>query len=127
AGKDRILMDLTSAYDEPSLKSLTREFVYTRGASQALTVSDKVSFGSPQKFETPIITRSEWKQVSDRELELTREGEKIRVRIDSPGNPYTIESEEIAEEGGVPYTRIAIRLKKPVQSAEVSVTYRVEN
>ncbi|WP_192579263.1 heparinase II/III family protein [Dyadobacter aurulentus] len=121
--KDVMLMDLTSAYEVPGLQSLKREFTYLRGKNNELNVSDEIVFDTPQRFETPIVTRSTWEKNGENRILLTNGKEKIQVTIDTNGIPYDIENEEISEEKGEPYTRLAVRLKAPVRTATVSIRY----
>jgi hypothetical protein len=121
--KDMMVMNLTSAYEVPALKSLKREFSYTRGKNNQLNVTDDVVFDTPQRFETPVITRSKWQKNGKNGVLLTNGAEKIQVTIDTKGLPFEIQDEEISEEKGEPYTRLTIRLKSPVKTARISVQY----
>jgi hypothetical protein len=120
--KDVMVMDLTSAYEVAGLQSLKREFAYTRGKDHHLTVTDQVTFEKAQLFETPIITKSKWQQAG-KDIILTNGAEKVQVKIDTQGLPYDIQNEEISEEKGEPYTRLAVKLKSPVKTARISIRY----
>ncbi len=120
---DLLVMDLASAYELPDLKQLTREFIYDRNGR--LAVVDRVEFGTPRTFETALITRATVTRLPSGKLLLERENEKLVVAIDSYENSYTLHTEEISE-GGVPYTRIGIRLKEPVLKGAVQLLYTVE-
>lgn len=121
--KDVMVMDLTSAYGVPALQSLKREFSYTRGKNNQLTVTDNVVFDTPQRFETPVITRSKWQKNRKNGILLTSGAENVQITIDTKGLPFDLQNEEISEEKGEPYTRLAVRLKSPVKTATISVQY----
>jgi hypothetical protein len=121
--QDVMVMDLTSAYPVEALKSLKRTFSYTRTGNAQLTVTDECAFETPQAFEAPIITKSDWKQTGTGELLLTKGSEQMRVKIDTGGLPFTIAPEKIREENGEPYTRLAVRLDAPVKNTKISVSY----
>lgn len=122
--RDKVVMELASAYEVPGLKSLKRTFSYDRGVEK-LEVLDEVRFDTPQEFDTPVITKSDWKKIADNRLELSKGAEKVLVVIDAFGTPYELYSEKIAEEGGEPYQRIAVRMTRPVKEARVKLTYTV--
>lgn len=55
--QDTVVMDMTSAYDVPELKSLIRTFVFNR-PDKTITVTDAVEFTEPKDFSTALISRS---------------------------------------------------------------------
>ena len=121
--KDTLSLDLSSAYDIPGLQALTREFVYLRGKTETLQVTDEFEFTSPQSFETALITRGKWKKVSANQLLLEGRAEQLTATITPPLGAFSIESEEISEEKGAPYTRVGLRLTNPVKAGKLTVTY----
>ncbi len=130
--KDMFNMEYSSAYKEnvPSLESLERDFVFTRGKAPSLEVTDKFAFTSPQEFETAIITRGEWKQLAPDKLEITKGGEALTVVIKAPkGVNFALSSERIDEEPNAKlreqraFTRIAVKLDKPLDKGEITITY----
>jgi hypothetical protein len=124
--KDKITLDIASAYDVPELKKLERTMDYDRSDAGSVTFTDSFVYANPQGFETAISTRSEWKQISDNTLLLTRGNEKMLVTFSSPGNKLLLRSEEISE-GGPPYTRIGIAVSKPVTAGKIIITYKPQN
>jgi len=123
--KDLMTLDIASAYDVPELKKLERMMAYDRSDAGSITFTDSFAYANPQEFETAIATRSEWKQISDNTLLLTRGNEKMLVTFSSPGNKLVLKSTEIAE-GGPPYTRIGIAVSKPVSEGQIVITYRTQ-
>jgi hypothetical protein len=121
---DQFDMDITSAYPVDGLKSLVRKFNYERKGQSSLTVKDDFSFETPQTFETAIITRAKWKQTAANEIVLEGKNNRLTATIEAPEGGFTIRQEEIAEEGGIPYTRLGILLKEPLRAGSVTVTYK---
>lgn len=125
--KDSLVMDISAAYDVPSLKQLTRDFVYNRTGSGMFETRDHFAFNTPESFETALITRVQWKQVSPGVIELKGKKQTLQVHIQTGNQPFTI-TPEVLSEGGTPYTRLAIKLNKPFASGTVSIRFTpVEN
>ena len=122
--EDEMVMDVTSAYDVPELKKFERSFIYNRSNAGFIKVEDNYQFSSPQSVESAVITRAKWKQVSDHSIELSEGKEKMLVDITTSSSGFTLHSEVISEEGGAPYTRLAIRLKEPLANGRITLTYR---
>ncbi|MCR4572641.1 MAG: heparinase II/III family protein [Lentisphaeria bacterium] len=59
--QDTVVMDMTSAYDVPELKSLIRTFVFNR-PNNTITVTDTVEYTEPKEFSTALISRSNVKE-----------------------------------------------------------------
>ncbi len=129
--QDIFSIDYASAYKAvvPSLESLTRDFVFKRGKTPSLTVTDNFSFSSPQTFESAIITRGEWRQIAPNKLEITRGEETLYVTITPPkGVTFKVSSEVIDEDiavkkRGEAFTRIAVRLDAPQKAGTLAITY----
>lgn len=119
---DTLELDLSQGYDVPELEALTRTFVYSREGAGSLTVTDVVSFTSPQAFETALLTLGGWTRVSDRTLFVYDVQQAVQVEIAATGGQYDLDETQIQEDGAQPY-RIAIRLDEPV--TEASVTLRI--
>jgi len=122
--EDALVLDLSSAYSVPELKSLQRTFVFRRGKAAALTVRDEATFSEPKGFETALITWGTWKKLSENELLLSDEDGTVRVNIDTGGEPFKISEERLNED--VPTRtkplRLAITLSSPVKAAAVTLT-----
>lgn len=119
--KDKLVMDIRSAYLLPTLKKLEREFIYDRSQNGELTVKDIFSFSSPQLFETALTTRAKWKQINDTQLLLEGGSGKLLVTIQAPCT-IKIVSEDIEESQPV-FTRIGIQLQKPLADGEVKLVF----
>ena len=120
--RDEWDVDLSSAYDISQLKAVIRRFVFNRKQA-SFSVTDSFAFDSRQVFETAITTRSSIRIIDNHHIELERAGEKLILSIRSNAKKLSITTEEIAE-GGVPYTRIAIRLPS-IKKGFVTVEYDV--
>ncbi len=121
---DTLVLDMTSAYEMPELKKLERTFTYRRGENAGLTVQDGVSFVEPQRFETALITWSDWVETAENELTLKDSKGAVRVKIDTGGEPFNISAQQIDEDVTTPKkpTHLAVALVNSVKTATVKLT-----
>ena len=127
---DAVTLDIAGAYDakESKVKSLVRTFVYDR-VKKTVSVTDKVEFVSPATFSVPILTAGTLAaDGADRYVLSVPFGKKdetlsASVAISVEGSAWKIEEDHIDNPGRISPNRYAITLTKPVQSAEVTVTY----
>ncbi|TWT78869.1 Heparinase II/III-like protein [Planctomycetes bacterium CA13] len=120
--KDELEIDLKAAYAVPDLKSLKRTFIYWRSKEGTLQVKDEVEFSSPQTFETALVTLGRWTQDGDT-LSIYELDEAVQVRLKASAE-FEVVGEEISEDvhtHSLP-KRIAIRFKRPVTKATMTVT-----
>ena len=110
---DTYELDLHSAYPVPTLRTLTRAFRYSRAGKGALTVTDDFTFQQPETFATALVTYSQWKQISTRELLIFGKKEAVKVDIETGGVPFKVTAELIQEDNGkkTTPTRIGISLE----------------
>jgi hypothetical protein len=124
--QDILELDIRSAYAVPELRTLARRFVFRRGKQPGLRVRDEIELSAPRTYETALVTWGEWKKVTEQELTVTDGNETVRVRINTGGQPFSINSETMDEDVPTPRKpkRLGIALKNPVQKA--SVTLEIE-
>lgn len=123
---DRLVLDLTTAYDVPELKRLTRTFEYSREGRGSLKITDNVEFFSPETYENAIVTFSSISQDANGTF-VVREGDTaLRIDIDSRGFRFTTKTEEITEDLPLKKypTRTGFALEKPVRKATVTLSIR---
>ena len=122
--QDTIVLDIASAYDEPSLTALTRTFVYGRDGDGVLSVTDEVAFKSPQTFGTALITMGKWETLGPGALRVEDKGGAVRVDIDSYGARFAVKSEPLKADlhGAGAATRIGIDLTQPVTKGAIYLT-----
>jgi hypothetical protein len=60
---DRVVMDLTSSYDVPELKKLTRTWIFDRARSR-IEILDTAEFTEPRTLGTAVITLSPWEKTA---------------------------------------------------------------
>lgn len=121
--RDVVSMDISSAYPVEDLKRLERTMIYSRKGEGEISFTDRFAFTTPQKFETAIITRCEWKKESENSFILTGKTGKMKVTIHTGGVKYSLRQEQI-EEGGTPYQRIGVCLDEPAKNGEITVSYQ---
>lgn len=120
--RDRLDMDITSAYKVPELKKFVRKFTYSREGKGALQVEDEFEFTTPQTVESALTIRAAWERAGPGKILLKRGKEQLLATIHAPG-AVSIRSEEISEEGSVPYTRLGIRLDQPILAGTIRITF----
>lgn len=120
--QDKLVMDIASAYPVKELKKLQREFTYNRKATGFLSVKDTFSFSQGQSYETALITRGSWKQINPHQIEITGKKDKLIITIETK-EAFEIKSEELSE-GGLPYTRLAFHLKKPIKEGSILMVFK---
>ncbi len=118
-----IQMDIASAYKEPGLLKLNRSFGYKGTNGNEFSVSDEVTFDEAKSFETAIITRSDFKVISNNLIEFYVGDKKVNALVKATGGNVIISSEKIEEEKPS-FTRIAIGFEKPVERGNITVTYK---
>lgn len=121
---DTLAFDIKSAYKVPELKTLTRQYDFSRQGAGSMTVTDTVAFTSPQTYETALITNGEWKQTGPNTLQVSDGGQTLNVVIDAGGQAIELKSEQIHEHVHTKTlpTRIGIAIKAPVAQAALRVT-----
>ena len=120
--RDTFALDLRAAYREPTLQVLKRTFVYERGGAGELVVRDDFAFSSPQAFELSLITLGQWRQEGKNTWEFTVGNERVRATLEAPGEVEVIQ--EKIEENGPAFTRLGLKLKKPVKSGTMRLSFR---
>ena len=91
--------------------------------SGRLIVSDNFAFDRPSAFELAITTRARWKQIAPDKIELgDAQSEKVVVEIAAPCAVQIIS--ETIDEDCLPFTRLGLKLEKPLASGKVVVTFR---
>jgi len=122
---DTLALDLRAAYAVKGLEKLQRTFRFSREGRGQLEVVDEVQLAQPETFETALITFGKWKQPMANKLTIDDRDGAVEVDVDTGGEAFTIQAEEIQEDrGGPPPTRLAIALDQPVQAATVRLTIR---
>jgi len=120
---DRITIDMAPAYQVPSLKKLTRTMTYSRKDAGKIGIKDEVTFSKPSAFELALTTRWEITQTDPTTLELSQGGRKLIAEVTTPDG-FDLTRTRIEELGAPAFTRIGIKLRKPVTDASVNVVFR---
>ena len=121
--KDTFVIDITSAYDVPHLKSLQRKFEFIRQGRGSLIVTDEVEFTEPMEFGTALITFDKWKKTGGDSLLVYDSKRALRVNIEVAGGEFEVTSSRIQED--LPNKKIPVRLgidiTGPVQHAVIKL------
>jgi hypothetical protein len=118
---DTYILDLRPAYALADLRELSRTFRYNRRNLGSVDLEDRFAFATDHRFEVPLITTGNWRQLDDGSIDLWQQQEHLRARIETSA-AYTLVPERIDEEGKV-FTRIAIRFAEPSHSGFIRVRF----
>ena len=118
---DEMVIDISSAYDEPTLDKLERIFVYDRTGKGSIIITDYFAFSTDNKFETAIVTHGEWKQLDANTIRLKMGKEYLYIKF-TGSEPLVLKHETINEGGGA-YTRLGIKLNKKVKEGSITMEF----
>jgi hypothetical protein len=117
---DRIVMDLTKAYEVDSLVKLERTFSYLRSAPGRVDITDHVAFTRPESFESALITYANWRVDADGSILISDRDVTVRATIQADGDDLLFEH-GVIHESATP-TRLAWRIREPVTTAMVRIS-----
>ena len=122
--QDTLRLDIHSAYAVSELTRLEREFVFRRGSTPSLTVTDEISFTKASTYEAALITWGKWKRVSDGELLISDEGDAVRVLVDCGGASFDVRGKTLDEDVHTKTkpVRISLKLKAPITEGRFKLT-----
>jgi beta-glucanase (GH16 family) len=119
--RDEITIDLAPVYSVTGVKKLERTMVFDRTGKGKITVEDAFEFVAPTSFETALPTHARFRQIDGGTLEFAIGGQRLFAKIDAPTD-YIVDREPI-DDTAPPAIRVAIRLKAPVTSGSVRLTF----
>jgi hypothetical protein len=76
-----VVIDMSSAYTVPSLKTLTRTMKNERRNNGVVSIEDRFEYSAPQFFETAITTLGQWRQREDGALEFWQKERHLLARL----------------------------------------------
>lgn len=109
--EDSLLMDLSSAYAVPSLKTLERNFCYSRTGAGRLVVEDRFEFSCPESFEGAVISVGEFEEFGPGKWLVRDEAAFLLLTFDAP--PMTMEVVTLEATAPPAFRRLSFRLKQP--------------
>jgi hypothetical protein len=125
--RDTLVLDLSSAYEVPSLSKLTRTLVYDRTGGGSLEVTDEVEFKEPQAFGSALITFGQWRSLSGgNRIRVGDASAGVEVGVEGVGGNLIVKAEEIRENLTIKQTpiRIGLNLDKPVTRGRIRLSIR---
>ncbi len=126
AKADTYGLDIRSAYAVPDLQSLVRTFVFQRGATPALDVSDAFKFTAPEAFASTLITWGTVQSAGPTALTITDGDNSVRVTIDTQGHPFQWHEEIIHEDVDTKRKPVRVLIELADKIAEGTITLRIE-
>jgi len=127
--RDRISMDIRSAYGLPEIRKLERSFEYDRTGAGRFVVTDSFVFDKPTTYETALLTFGSWEKTGLNAVTVRDGRQAVRVTIHMPaGVTPVLSAEEVREDltARRKATRIGIGASQPLTAGEVSLTIEPE-
>jgi len=121
---DSIAYNMTGAYNESLLNSLTRIMSYKR-LDSLIVITDKVNFTQPCTFEDVLVSQKSWIFTSNSTGYFSDKNETLYVTIAS-NVPFLLNQTQWSSYK-VNFTRIGIRLLGSVLSATVTMKFSTKN
>ncbi len=129
---DKIVMDLTSGYDEvKGLTQLKRTFIYQRSPNVLVKIIDDMIADKPLSFSTALMTYNQWKQTGPKTLIFYNSVEALEVTFDSSSDkPLVFKESLIDEDMGYKQkpTRVGIEIVGEHKTVQLTTSIRsIEN
>ncbi|MFY0652425.1 MAG: heparinase II/III family protein [Cyclobacteriaceae bacterium] len=123
---DKVVMDIKSAYEIPTLKTLIRTFENDKTGEGTITIEDQFSTTEPVQFGVAIMTLSEYEITNDKTVILMENGQKLKAEISANGGELKITDElvpvkHLREKG--PAYRIGVDFTEPIAKGSLTVKY----
>ena len=107
--EDRIVVDMTPAYDVVEAKQVTRTLVHSRDGNGMVEITDEFHFTKPTVVIESLPTHGTWRKVDDRTLLFRLDGKQLRVTIGS-SRPVTFSQTHVDDSGNA-FTRVAAQVE----------------
>jgi hypothetical protein len=106
--EDRIVIDMTPAYDVVGLTQIKRTLLHGRDGSGMVEITDEFHLTKPTVVIESLPTHGTWQQVDDHTLLFTLGGKRLRVTIQAP-KPVTFTETKVNDYGNA-FTRVAAQV-----------------
>lgn len=125
-GRDEWVVDLTSCYDEPSLRSLKRSWTLMRGSIPEFLIVDQVQLKAPSTFATAVVMRGSCRETVNGDF-LVRDGAAcLRIAIQASA-AVKFQWERIENPGAFAPIRLGIEMIQPILQGEIKVKMTPES
>jgi hypothetical protein len=121
---DTIRLDVSSCYDLPTLKGITRTFAYSRAGNGGLTITDAFQMSEPGEFETALVTYGKVRWIDGGTLEIIEGGKTVRVTLEAEGGDLKIDEAPLEADYRARRkpVRVGIAFAKPPAAGSITVT-----
>jgi hypothetical protein len=106
--EDRIVIDMTPAYDVVGLKQVTRMLVHRRDGNGMVEITDEFHLTKPALVIESLPTHGTWQKIDDHTLLFKLDGKRLRVTIQAP-KPVTFAETKVDDYGNA-FTRVAAQV-----------------
>ncbi|WP_339884888.1 hypothetical protein [Polaribacter vadi] len=123
---DKVVMDLKSAYEIETLKSLIRTFKNNKKGDGVISIEDEFSATKKVEFGVAIMTLSEYEIINSNTIILIIENQKIKAEVFGLGGQLKITDKLVPvkhlREGASAY-RIGVDFTEPVSEGSITIKY----
>jgi hypothetical protein len=123
ADRDTFTLDMRPAYAVPGMQKLLRTLTHQRDKN-TLQVQDDFSFDTARAFEVAITSIGKAEKLDDKRWRFTHSNKSVVATV-SASAAFTLANEVIDEEGLV-FQRLAVRLTSPLKQGYVRIVYSAE-
>lgn len=126
--KDKVVLDLKSAYEIPHLKLLERTVINDKSGNGEITIKDEFISSKKVVFGTTIMTYSDFEIIDSNTIILTSVNEhlKLKVLIESSDGEITINPEPVpvkALRNGKNAVRIGLDFKNKISQGSIQIRF----
>ncbi|KQC29951.1 hypothetical protein [Flagellimonas eckloniae] len=123
---DRVVMDIKSAYEVPSLTKLIRTMENDKSGVGAVSIIDEFSSTEAVAFGTAIMTLSEYEIINANTVVLHEGNQKLKAAVSSDTGALKIRDELVPVKHlreGAPAYRIGVDFTEPIKEGSITVKY----
>lgn len=123
---DKVVINLKSAYEIETLKSLVRTFNNDKKGKGVISIEDKFSATKKVPFGVAIMTLSEYEIINSNTVILITENQKIKAEVFGNGGQLIITDELVPVKHlreGAPAYRIGVDFTEPVSEGSITIKY----
>lgn len=123
AEQDSLTMDLTNAYDAPSLTKLVRTMRYSRRGRGSIEIVDEYTLKQPTEIVESLPTHGICRRINAKTLEFDYQGARLRVTIEAPVK-FTVDQVRVDDpHNGNPFTRVGVRMRLAAGFSQVKMRF----
>jgi hypothetical protein len=105
---DSVVLDITSAYNDPKLKKLLRTMQYSRTGAGSVDITDQFTLAAPADIVESFPTHGVMKRIDAKTIQIDFQDAHLKIAIDAPG-PITLTEDNVNDMGNA-FLRIGAKI-----------------